>query len=403
MSSKYAISIQGVSKQYKLGGKSGSFRDSFRSLIQSPFQRNNETFWALHDISFDIEQGEVVGIIGRNGAGKSTLLKILSRITKPSQGRIEINGKTAALLEAGTGFHPELTGRENIFLNGTILGMTRREIKTQLDAIVDFSGVERFIDTPVKHYSSGMYVRLGFAIAAHLEPEILIIDEVLAVGDTEFQKKCLGKMQDVSKSGRTVLFVSHNMSAVRSLCNRGVVLEKGQITYQGTSSGALDFFSKLSDKRQQFFDTSNLQTRKRGLKQIYVASIEFDAINYLPNSPMTITVRLDEQEKQFKGPIDLCLYIYDSLRNVIYQLHSRVVSEKLEYKKPMSLSFQMNTVKLTPGRYFVGVWLGAFGIEQDYCEEDIYFDIEDGSIFTWSNYENKAMVFKEFDMHEISH
>ncbi len=197
--------------------------------------QTSEDFWALKDVSFEVKQGEVVGIIGRNGAGKSTLLKILSRITEPTTGRAVIDGRVASLLEVGTGFHPELTGRENIFLNGAILGMHRSEIKRKFDEIVAFAEVERFLDTPVKRYSSGMYVRLAFAVAAHLEPEILIVDEVLAVGDAEFQKKCLGKMQDVAGGGRTILFVSHNMAAVQALCRSGFLLNRGKLVYQGGS------------------------------------------------------------------------------------------------------------------------------------------------------------------------
>lgn len=192
-----------------------------------------EEFWALNDVSFEVKQGEILGIIGRNGAGKSTLLKVLSRITEPTKGRITLRGRVASLLEVGTGFHPELSGRENIFLNGAILGMTRREIKAKFDEIVDFAGVEKFLDTPVKRYSSGMYVRLAFSVAAHLEPEILVVDEVLAVGDAEFQKKCMGKMQDVTSQGRTVLFVSHNMSAIKALCKTGVFLQDGKVLANG--------------------------------------------------------------------------------------------------------------------------------------------------------------------------
>ncbi|HCF30629.1 MAG TPA: ABC transporter ATP-binding protein, partial [Cyanobacteria bacterium UBA11049] len=203
---------------------------------------NREEFWALKNLSFEIKQGDVVGIIGRNGAGKSTLLKILSRITEPTKGRISIKGRVASLLEVGTGFHPELTGRENIYLNGAILGMSRIEIKRKFDEIVDFAEVEKFLDTPVKHYSSGMYVRLAFAVAAHLEPEILIVDEVLAVGDVQFQKKCLGKMGNVAKEGRTILFVSHNMSTVESLCNRGVLLEAGTVGLDGTADEAVRYY-----------------------------------------------------------------------------------------------------------------------------------------------------------------
>lgn len=210
----------------------------------SPFTNSKEDFYALKDISFEIKQGERVGIIGRNGAGKSTLLKILSRITEPTTGRIEITGRVASLLEVGTGFHPELTGRENIFLNGAILGMGRVEIRRKFDEIVDFAEIERFLDTPVKRYSSGMYVRLAFAVAAHLEPEILIVDEVLAVGDAQFQKKCLGKMEEVGKEGRTILFVSHNMGAISELCAKGLLLTGGNIAYHGDAVEAINKYVK---------------------------------------------------------------------------------------------------------------------------------------------------------------
>lgn len=228
MKPEFAISVTGLSKRYVLGSqKSGSLRESLGNWFRK--KNNQSEFWALKDIQFNIEKGDVVGIIGKNGAGKSTLLKLLSQITKPSEGEIRINGRVASLLEVGTGFHPELTGRENIFLNGTILGMSRKEVKEKFDEIVAFSGVEKFIDTPVKNYSSGMYVRLAFAVAAHLEPEILIIDEVLAVGDASFQKKCLGKMSDIANQGRTVLFVSHDLGAVSSLCTKGIFLQNGKV------------------------------------------------------------------------------------------------------------------------------------------------------------------------------
>lgn len=206
-----------------------------------------EEFWALRDLNFEIETGQVVGIVGRNGAGKSTLLKVLSRITEPSRGRVTLRGRVASLLEVGTGFHPELSGRENIFLNGAILGMQRSEILRKFDQIVDFAGVEKFLDTPVKRYSSGMYVRLAFAVAAHLEPEILVVDEVLAVGDSEFQKKCLGKMRDVAKGGRTVLFVSHNMAAVNQLCDRAILLTKGQMMMDASASEVTSKYLTLGE------------------------------------------------------------------------------------------------------------------------------------------------------------
>src|ERR1700761_1236477 len=251
------IKVENLSKSYLIGHeKQGyvSLRDiitnktkSFAKRLKHAFSGKQlmggqeiEEFWALKDVSFEIKKGEAVGVIGRNGAGKSTLLKLLSRITEPTKGRIELNGRVASLLEVGTGFHPELSGRENIFLNGAILGMSRAEIRKKFDEIVDFAGVEKFLDTPVKRYSSGMYVRLAFAVAAHLEPEILLVDEVLAVGDIEFQKKCLGKMEDVSRGGRTVLFVSHNMGAVTTLCRTGIWLNGGRIVRAGQARDVVD-------------------------------------------------------------------------------------------------------------------------------------------------------------------
>src|ERR1700744_5192058 len=259
-----AIKVENLSKAYQLGdfGTGTISRDLERFWArmrgkEDPFLKigelndrstkgESDIVWSLKDLDFEIEQGDAVGIIGRNGAGKSTLLKILSRITSPTTGTVKVKGRIASLLEVGTGFHPELTGRENIFLNGAILGMRKAEIKRKFDEIVDFSGVERYVDTPVKRYSSGMYVRLAFGVAAHLKSEILVVDEVLAVGDAEFQKKCLGKMSDVSKGeGRTVLFVSHNMAAVDQLCTKGIVLNNGTLIYNGSKSGAIDLYRNL--------------------------------------------------------------------------------------------------------------------------------------------------------------
>ncbi len=261
--SKPVISIRGIGKKYDLGEtlNHNTLRDHITHGIKSIFRKNDKQaddgsaeqspadsrydsreFWALKDVSFDVDEGEVIGIIGRNGAGKSTLLKVLSEITDPTEGEIRVQGRIASLLEVGTGFHPELTGRENIYLNGAILGMTKREIKSKFDEIVDFSGVKKFLDTPVKRYSSGMAVRLGFAVAAHLEPEILVVDEVLAVGDAEFQRKCIGKMKNVAEGGRTVLFVSHNMAAVQSLCDRAIRLEEGKLVDQGDVKDVIDAY-----------------------------------------------------------------------------------------------------------------------------------------------------------------
>ncbi len=254
--SDIAIRVDHLGKQYRLGGQQAAYSTFREALVNSAKnswqwlkgERNADlnTFWALDDVSFEVKHGEAIGIIGRNGAGKSTLLKILSRITSPTRGRVDIYGRVGSLLEVGTGFHPELSGRENIYLNGAILGMSRVEIARKFDEIVDFSGVERFLDTPVKHYSSGMFVRLAFAVAAHLEPEILVVDEVLAVGDAEFQKKCLGKMGNVAQEGRTVLFVSHNMAAIRNLCPVTIWINKGKLETQGTTQTVVDHYLKKS-------------------------------------------------------------------------------------------------------------------------------------------------------------
>ena len=261
---KNVIEVRGIGKRYRLGAAGDrqysykSLRDILAEVPRKLFRRHEAkappTFWALKDISFDVAEGEVVGLIGRNGAGKSTFLKVLSRVTDPTEGRILLHGRIGSLLEVGTGFHPELTGRENIFLNGAILGMRRAEIVRHFDAIVAFAEVEKFIDTPVKHYSSGMYLRLAFAVAAHLDPEILLVDEVLAVGDAAFQKKCLGKMADVSQQGRTVVFVSHNMTALRSLCTRAVWLNEGKVMEDGPAGAVVDHYLQKNA-------TSNLESR----------------------------------------------------------------------------------------------------------------------------------------------
>jgi len=263
--SNIAIRIENLSKRYRIGLKeetNDTFVGAVGSVLKSPLQNlkrlqklthfkngqqsSEDIIWALKEVSFEVKKGEVIGIIGRNGAGKSTLLKILAQITHPTSGKAELNGRVASLLEVGTGFHPELTGRENIYLNGTILGMTKKEIDFKLGEIVDFSGVEKFMDTPVKRYSSGMRVRLAFSVAAHLDPEILLIDEVLAVGDAEFQKKCLGKMDEVAKGGRTVLFVSHNMGAIKNISNKTILINNGQVMFEGDFDSALKLYQSKS-------------------------------------------------------------------------------------------------------------------------------------------------------------
>ncbi len=285
------IQAQGLSKQYRIGAiqraMSRSLRETLTEAAKTPFRRlqsvirnqtaniAEETIWALKDVSFEVRQGEVVGIIGRNGAGKSTLLKILSRITVPTEGSAIIHGRVGSLLEVGTGFNPELTGRENVYLNGAILGMKKAEIDRKLDEIVAFAEVERFIDTPVKHYSSGMTVRLAFAVAAHLEPEILLVDEVLAVGDLAFQRKCLGKMQDVSQSGRTVLFVSHNMPAVTRLCTRAILLEAGRVVANGPTNEVVGLYTQrmLAGETNRVWDMESAPGRD-GVKLMSVSVLK---------------------------------------------------------------------------------------------------------------------------------
>ncbi|BBL68647.1 ABC transporter ATP-binding protein [Methanoculleus chikugoensis] len=263
---KPIIEVKNLSKQYQIGMDRTykRFTESFTNAVRHPIRtlsgltEPKDTFWALKDVNFEVERGEVLGIIGRNGAGKSTLLKILSRITHPTEGEIVMRGRVGSLLEVGTGFHPELTGRENIFFNGAILGMKKREIEEKFDEIVKFSGVEKFLDTPVKRYSSGMQVRLAFSVAAHLDPEILLVDEVLAVGDAEFQKKCLGKMGEVASEGRTVLFVSHNMAAVQQLCSSGILLDEGKIVFSGTKDEAVRNYLQCSESDSK----GDIETRK---------------------------------------------------------------------------------------------------------------------------------------------
>ncbi len=340
--SKLAIKAENISKQYRLGevgtgtlshdlnrfwhkvrGKEDPYLQIGQANDRSQKTDSNYV-WSLKDINFEIDQGDAVGIIGRNGAGKSTLLKLLSKVTKPTTGRFHVNGRIASLLEVGTGFNPEMTGRENIYMNGAILGMRRHEITRKFDEIVAFSGVEAYIDTPVKRYSSGMYVRLAFAVAAHLESEILIVDEVLAVGDAEFQKKCLGKMGDVSKGeGRTVLFVSHNMAAVKSLCNKGIVLQNGEVVFQGSQNDASNFYQSFHEINPIFNYGGDLENApgnnsvrilkfevkaRKGNKISMTSGINFeiDFYNFILKQNLDITFEVLNQEDVFvfhKGAI----------------------------------------------------------------------------------------------------
>lgn len=343
----------------------------------SDLPSGDEDFWALKDVSFEVNQGEVVGIIGRNGAGKSTLLKILSRITEPTTGRITLNGRVASLLEVGTGFHPELTGRENIYLNGAILGMTKAEIKSKFDEIVAFAEVERFLDTPVKRYSSGMYVRLAFAVAAHLEPEILVVDEVLAVGDAEFQKKCLGKMGEVAKGGRTVLFVSHNMSSMMNLCDRGLLLQQGRMTY---SSDIRDTVQKYMDDREKSSGFHPKEAIRAGDRRVI-----FKDVMLVPEDPATggrVTFKFDlERNDSFPTEIqaDVGIGVFTSTGERVLQVYSVDVVPGFRLRNGMTtIEMQLDQLPLTPGDYRLNLWIGAGDIVHDWLQSCYHFSVLPG-------------------------
>jgi ABC-type polysaccharide/polyol phosphate transport system ATPase subunit len=338
---------------------------------------SSDFVWALKDISFEIEQGDVVGIIGKNGAGKSTLLKLLSRITSPTTGIIRAKGRLGSLLEVGTGFHPEMTGRENIYMNGSIMGMTRSEITRKLDEIIDFAGVERYLDTPVKRYSSGMTVRLGFAVAAFMEPEILVVDEVLAVGDAEFQKKAIGKMQDISRGGgRTVLFVSHNLPSVRSLCHNGIVLANGQIDYIGTANDCVDHY--VETKNSDMSRVVTIEKRHRVMKvdkelEIVEASIENDNLHVASDEPLIFNLMVKVNNRDIeKFTIGL------HFKNIEGGYVGTYVSEVTEVPKDKDL-FQVRLVvrhhNLSRGRYSTNFNIGLKDLETGLRDYDVLFDV----------------------------
>ncbi|AZI39024.1 ABC transporter ATP-binding protein [Epilithonimonas vandammei] len=372
-----ALKAENISKQYRLGqvGTGSLSHDLNRFWHQirgkeDPYLKIGESndrtqkgesdyVWSLRDINFEIEQGDAVGIIGRNGAGKSTLLKLLSKVTKPTTGRILTNGRIASLLEVGTGFHPEMTGRENVFLNGAILGMTRKEIVRKFDEIVDFSGVERYIDTPVKRYSSGMYVRLAFAVAAHLESEILIVDEVLAVGDAEFQKKCLGKMGDVSiGEGRTVLFVSHNMTAVKELCNNGILLNQGQLLYTGSVSNTVAEYQKNNEKRSSYIDNGNPE---EAIGNENIKILEFTVV---PASGKFLDIESGARVKlrffNYKENINLDatfeLRTYEE--NVVFHTGALISTNNDSKRKEYTVEFELPQNLLNAGNYYFKLIFG---------------------------------------------
>ncbi|MBE9031002.1 ABC transporter ATP-binding protein [filamentous cyanobacterium LEGE 11480] len=365
--SDIVIQVENLSKRYTLGKSANNQYGSFREMLSGQakrltgsFNRSRQTsseqdFWALNDVSFDIRQGERVGVIGRNGAGKSTLLKVLSRITEPTSGRIQMRGRVASLLEVGTGFHPELTGRENIFLNGAILGMSKVEIKRKFDEIVDFAEVEKFLDTPVKRYSSGMYVRLAFAVAAHLEPEILIVDEVLAVGDSQFQNKCLGKMKDVAHGGRTVLFVSHNMAAIRQLCDSALMMRKGELIFAGSAEDGVKHYLSSAESAPATIGT----TSPYGI-ELVDAYLEDEE---LCRTQSPIFDRDYQLHIKLNGhsPLSDCaivIRIYDMMGTLVSSLcTSEEGLEPFPLKDELSVSFNLRRLPLYPGSYRASIFL----------------------------------------------
>ena len=396
--SDIAIKVENISKLYRLGEVgTGTLSHDLNRWWQrvrgkeDPYLKLGEEnkrdakggnwVWALKEINFEVKQGKVMGVIGKNGAGKSTLLKLLSRVTAPTTGEIKAKGRIASLLEVGTGFHPELTGKENIFLNGAILGMTRNEIKRKFNEIVEFAGVERYIDTPVKRYSSGMYVRLAFAVAAHLEPEILIIDEVLAVGDAEFQKKCLGKIKDVSdKEGRTVLFVSHNMAAIKSLCDNAVLLENGLLTKSGSVNSIVDHYLNADDKPAMLDNIpDSLRTYSTGeafIKNLSIKSNSQSVSGNIPfKSPLVINIEVEVIE-----PIsDLLLDIKVVSKEGIELSHSQSNLDNLQLLEIQKGGHTFEAVienNFQPGAYYLTVGIHhSDGTTIDYLENILGFEV----------------------------
>ena len=358
MENDIIIKIENLGKKYVIGKKESflSLRDSISRIFSK--KENQKEFWALKDVNFEVKRGEIMGIIGRNGAGKSTILKILSRITPPTTGRIRLHGRVASLLEVGTGFHPELTGRENIWLNGAILGMNRKEIAGKFDEIVAFSEIGQFLDTPVKHYSSGMYVRLAFAVAAHLEPEILIVDEVLAVGDAEFQKKCLGKMGDVSKSGRTVIFVSHNMAAVEKLCQRVILIEQGEIKNIGEPRKIIEeyLFTRIEDNIS--WEIGSEQSSDAYFLKIYLEDESGKKIDRITTASNVIVV-LEFMIKKIHRNMQLSMGILSDLEEVIFSSNLTDWGHKFPEKEGKYLAkVRMPKEMFFPNKYIIrtNIW-----------------------------------------------
>jgi lipopolysaccharide transport system ATP-binding protein len=382
---------QGLGKEYRRGLQAaGGLRHALEDFVRSPIssfgRKKEETFWALKDVSLEVREGEVLGLIGRNGAGKTTLLKILSRITRPTTGWAEIHGRVGSLLEVGTGFHPELTGRENTFLSGAILGMGKSEIKRKFDEIVAFAELEQFIDTPVKHYSSGMYVRLAFAVAAHLEPEILLVDEVLAVGDIRFQKKCLGKMGDVAHAGRTVILVSHNIGAINALSTRVVLMKDGQITLDGSPSEVTARY--YVESLDVFNSGASLVKRKReGNGKALFSSVSVQPLNAsgervevaYPGCDLSVQLEIECREQITDTNMAVMFLDMNGYRVIDVNTAQRGEVVSMKAGQRAWARFLMHDVLLKPGKYSIGLWIGRHNMESiDLLDNAIILEVTEG-------------------------
>jgi homopolymeric O-antigen transport system ATP-binding protein len=386
----YSITVENLSKQYQIGElhRKTTFRETLMSLVKSPFGKGKkDTIWALKDISFAVEDGEVLGIIGRNGAGKSTLLKVLSKITYPTSGKMKVLGLISSLLEVGTGFHEELTGRENIYLNGSILGMKKRVIRTKLDEIIAFSGVEKFIDTPVKRYSSGMRLRLGFAVAAHLEADILLIDEILAVGDAEFQKKCLNVMDDLGSRGRTVVFVSHNMSAIENLCSRVIWIDNGQVRQDGNNKDVIkNYLSTFAETQKTDGDLRNEENRM-GTGEIFYTGIEFLSSERKPQKLCrpgeSLVIRLHFHAERRIQTANFGIELYTETGTFLTSINTWSAGIEASLLPPGegNIELEINSINLMPGRYYLSLWLDGARDHYDRLDYCATLDVEESDYY----------------------
>ncbi len=394
MSNNTIIKVERLSKHYLLNKSAeqksdtlyGNFVNGIKNLKNITQKKETQDFWALKDVSFDIQQGDRVGIIGRNGAGKSTLLKILSRITPPTKGRIEISGRVASLLEVGTGFHPDLSGRENIYLNGSILGMTKQEIDRKFDEIVAFSEVESFLDTPVKRYSSGMYVRLAFSVAAHLESDVLIVDEVLAVGDSVFQRRCIDKMMAIANEGKTLFFVSHNLSSVSALCDRAILLDKGRVIANGNVSSTIEEYNNLYLLKGQKIDLTKVdRTSGNGNQNIIFEWIEFDKEPLPFNEKLIFRFKLKSKEKKVYKDVDFGFNINDRNHGCIIHISNRFINKKIDHLNDEIIYEVEIENNLKPSYYMMVLFLRTGDQIQDFLINQVSFEVGDGNPYGFND------------------